>query len=574
MTDWGVHKYGATLHINEQHEIDPSLPIVIDLETDEKDNFVGFGYTQSGTDVYYRTVISPSDMEIFGKLCLIGHNLKFDAKLLVKWGIPVKPEQLFADTILMSYAMNATKESHGLKDLGKELGYEWPSYHDLVGKGHKKQTLDKQPVELVANYCAMDVFVTFQLYQHLKRKMDLNASRIYNQIELSLMRILFEMELQGVLVDVEKLNDVHKQFSNRLRVLQTRLSKLSGREINPNSNKQVGEYLTEIGLDLPKTGKGNLKVDKFVLEQHQDLEFVKTLMEYNKLEKLVSTYTGGMLKRETLPKVFTTYNQITTENRTERGISTGRLSSSGPNLQQIPTRTDEGKALREMFIPSPGSVLIDADYSAVEPRITAHLSKDPFLISLFLEGRDPYEGLAEGTGRSRNDAKTFFLAKLYGAMIAKLARVWKCSEQEAEQICELFDSKVPTLNAWIKRVKFEAAKRKGIHTLMKRFIPIPGIDSRNKYERWHWERAAVNYLVQGSAAEIMKMAMIELRKQGWLPLLTVHDELLFEVGQSDFGEYDLVTNAIKTCMESVVKLDVPLVADVGIGGNWREAKGD
>lgn len=573
--NWGVHIYGVYLSIDETNPVfDESLPFVIDCETDEHDNFCGIGLTQDGKTVYYY-----SRLELISRLFekgigVIGHNLKADAKWLTKWGCPLKSEQLLQDTILMSYVTNTTKESHGLKDLGVELGFKWPSYKEIVGSGRAKKTLDKQPLELVANYCGMDVLVTYHLYNNFNSKMDLNQRRVYSQIEMPLMRILYEMELQGVLIDVNKLRELDKKFNARLETLRSSLRRLAGKEINPNSNKQVGDVLTEMGFCLPKTQKGNLKVDKFVLEQYKDEEFVKTLLEYNKIEKLVSTYTSGLLKRETLPRIYTTYNQIIISQKDERGISTGRLSSSNPNLQQIPARTDEGKEIRELFIPQEQKTLIDIDYSQIEYRLLAHFSKEPVLLEAYRTGKDVHEETGKLLGVDRDLGKTLNFAAVYGSQPKKIAQTAKCSEDEAEVFLKKYWSKLPYVTAWINRVKFEAKQKKGIYTLMKRWIPIPGILSDNKFERFHWERAAVNYLIQGSGAEIMKMAMIELRKQGYLPLLTVHDELLFEDDGLNKEEQESHASVIKHIMESIVKLDVPLIAEVGIGGSWRDAKGD
>lgn len=269
-------------------------------------------------------------------------------------------------------------------------------------------------------------------------------------------------------------------------------------------------------------------------------------------------------------KIFTTYNQVTSQgNQVETGISTGRLSSSGPNLQQIPTRTEEGKLLRELFVPEPGRVLIDADYSQIEYRLLAHFTKEPVLVEAFKNGKDVHEETGRLLGVDRDTGKTLNFAAIYGAQAAKIARTAKITEEEAKRFLETYWRKLPSVTAWIRRVKYEASKKKGVFTLMKRWVPIDGFDSRKKYDRWGAERKAVNYLIQGSAAEIMKMAMIELRKKGFLPLLTVHDELLFEAdGQGDYLEEE----RIKQIMESVVTLDVPLVAEVGIGGNWGNAK--
>jgi DNA polymerase-1 len=572
--NWGVDQHGASLLINDTSSGINSGPLFIDIETDEKDNFVGAGYTQDGTKVYFSSDLGTVGMHIRTYLNqngsgLVGFNLKFDAKLLAKWGIPIQSDNLKDDVQLMSYALNATKESHSLKSLGKEHGFEWPTYKELVGSGRKKVTLDKQPIELVAKYCGMDVLVTYKLYDAFKRKMDALATRIYNQIEMPLMRILFEMELQGVLIDVKKLIETDQYLAERIRMCQCSLERLAGRPINPNSNKQVAEILNAKNYSLPQTEKGNFKVDKFTLEKYKEDEFVKVLLEYNKLEKLYNTYTQGMLERTTLPRIFTTYNQVTTTNAGSRGISTGRLSSSNPNIQQIPTRTQEGELLRAIFIPREGHVFVDADYSQIEYRLLAHFTKEPVLLKAFMEGKDVHEETGKALGVDRDTGKTLNFAAIYGAQAKKIAQTAKCFADEAQGFLDKYWKVLPRVTSWINRVKYEARQKKGIYTLQKRWIPIPEINTNDLYERYHWERTAVNYIVQGSAAEIMKLAMIELRKKGLLPVLTVHDELLFE---APFDMVDLYKHTVKQTMEKVVKIDVPLVVDVGTGSDWKEAK--
>jgi DNA polymerase-1 len=273
--------------------------------------------------------------------------------------------------------------------------------------------------------------------------------------------------------------------------------------------------------------------------------------------------------------VYTTYNQITKNQYGEKGISTGRLSSSEPNLQQIPARTDDGKKLRELFIPEDGKVLIDADYSQIEYRLLAHFTQEPLLLEAFKNGKDVHEETGRALGCDRDTGKTLNFASIYGAQAKKIAKTAKCSEDDAQSFLDLYWKKLPGVTAWVNRIKYEARLKKGITTFMKRFIPLPGIMTNDLYERYHWERAAVNYTIQGSAAEIIKLAMIQLRKKGYLPLLTVHDELLFEVPtmKKDGTEYPFDIE-IRSIMESVINISVPLVADVGIGINWREAKGE
>ena len=834
--NWGVPNYGANLKVVYTAEgIDLSKPLFVDVETNELDSFVGIGYTQDGINIYYCTDLCTVSRLIANYLNtggkgLVGHNLKFDAKLLCKWGVGVHPEHIKDDTILMSYVMNTTKDSHALKALGKELGYEWPEYKDIVGKGKNKKTLDKQPVELVANYCAMDVLVTYKLWEHFNRKMDIAQRSYYTNIELPLMRVLFEMELKGVKINVEQCAKLDKRLRQHLDDATNDLSRLGGisgeTKLNPNSNKQIAAILQSRGLSLPTTPKGNKKVDKWTLDRYKGDEFVKVLMQYNKLEKLWSTYTQGLLSRNS-DTIYTTYNQISKD----KGISTGRLSSSNPNLQQIPARTEEGKLIRELFIPSEGHSLIAIDYSQIEYRVLAHFTQEPVLLEAFKNGKDVHEETGKILGCSRDVGKTLnfacvstdtlvlssdltwkeigcmnvgdkiltceengregkgrgrarrwveatithheidyedcldieldngdtisctkdhpllvnnhkklkgkwvkaedlkvgwfipkylntwedetsyeagwlagmmdgegyvcstgigvaqkpgdtfdrivesckkfcrtvkirhglteykggsspcnssvingglhvvfnvlgrlkpkrlitnFLRKIlgkttisaiefprivsiepshknlivristsastymtagyfshnsiYGAGASKIARTAECTQEEAQKFLDAYWKRLPHVTAWVNRTKYEAAMRRGVYTLLKRFIPLPDINHPDLGERMHWERVAVNTVIQGSAAEILKMAMIQIRKKGYLPLLTVHDELLFEVGDDEVWDNEVnienTRSNIKTTMENIVQLSVPLVADVGVGKNWREAKDD
>lgn len=605
-TDWGVHCHNAYLSINDTNPIfNESLPFIVDVETDEKDNFCGLGLTQDGKTVYYYSRLDLIKGLFTPGIKLIGHNLKGDAKWLVKWGISLTSESLFADTMLMSYCVNATKPSHSLKDLGKELGMSWPTYKEMTTEG----TLDTQPLLKVANYCAMDVLATYKLFLSLRKTMDAYATRIYNTIELPLMKVLFDMELAGVNIDVTKLNEVDKYLRLKLEGISFNLGNnlkaffnldeieapfgTKGKVIkhkldntNYNSTKQKAYFLEKKGFRLEYTEKGSASCKKAALERYllqKDDEFIRLLIERSGTNKIYTSFTQPLIeltKREA--KVYPTYNQLTmNDNGDDEGIHTGRLSCSNPNIQQIPTRSDEGKLLRELFVALPENSLIDADYSQIEPRIIAHFSKDPFLVNIFRSGTDLYDSLVEGvnlpqckTHKERRDCgKTFMLALLYGAQAKKLASVFKCSEEEAQRIIDDMMRKIPGVIAWIMRVKHQAQISKGIFTLHKRWIPIPGITSGNKWDRMHWERVAINYTIQGSAAEVIKLAMIELSKKGYLPILTVHDELLFEYKEFDiFSNEDESPRQIRAIMETIVKLDVPIVAEVGTGENWRIAK--
>lgn len=577
---FGPELNNANLHVNEVIAYDPKFPVVIDCETDEKDGFVGLGLTTDGVFIQYYTDLSLVK-SMLEECSLIGHNAKFDIKQLIGWGVNIKPEQYHYDTILASYVQNTTKATHSLKDLAKEyLGLEWPKYKEIVGTGKKKVTLDKQPVELVARYNGMDVLATYRLYEHFQKTLTPQQKRYLETIELPTARVLLEMELKGVSVDVEYLKVLDHEFDQKMAVLENQiLSSFQkyqplavGTKININSNVHISKLLMAQGAVLPKTAKGNFKVDKATLEGLKHLPVVPLLLEYSKIEKLKSTYTEALLEKQKDGKIYAQFNQISRNAQgTSVGISTGRLSSSSPNLQNIPARTSDGKLIRKAFVASEGKVFIDADFSQIEPRLVAHFSKDPLFLAAFNEERDIYADLVEGTGRSRNDGKTFMLALLYGAQPKKLANVFKCSESEAESIVKRIMSKLPGVTAWINRTKYEAHQKKGVWTLFKRWVPLPLINSDDRYARMHWERVAVNTVIQGSAAEVMKMSLIRLKEAGYVPSLTVHDSFMVEV-DNRLDNFKDDVSLVRTILESIVKIDVPLKVSIGIGKTWAECK--
>lgn len=618
ISSFGPAVYGAELHIDGAvfWNCKIGVPTIVDVETDEKDNFVGLALCQDSKHIYYSTILS--EVATLLENCpLIGHNVKFDLKQLVNWGVNIKPEQMFYDTCLASYVQNTTKESHGLKDLSKEyLNMEWPTYKDMVGTGKKKVTLDKQEIGRVAAYCGMDCLATYKLYEYFQKNLNPQQKRYLEIIELPTARALMEMELKGVQVDLDFLTTLNQDFSFQLDCISNEIdtyaaeagflrhwSETEGEWIfkenckccgngdmefvpngkitqhvepfNINSNRQVAQLLQVQGAILPKTPKGALKVDKKTLEQWQHLPAVSLLLEYSKIEKLKSTYTESLLEKQKNGRVHCQFNQISKDVKGNTfGISTGRLSSSNPNLQNIPARTEEGKSIRRAFIPGTDNLFIDADFSQIEPRLVAHFSQDPLFIRAFKEDRDIYQDLVEGTGRERNDGKTFMLALLYGAQPKKLASIFKCSEEEANNICNSIMRKIPGVRAWIERTKFTAKKKSGVWTLFKRWIPLPNINSLDRYEKMHWERVAVNSVIQGSAAEIMKLTLMKLKESGYSSVLTVHDEYLIEI-YNDLrlsNPMEVAMLDIKNIMENIVKLDVPLKASIGIGKSWGEAK--
>lgn len=598
---FGPQQYGAELLVDTTFEAWPwnQVPTSVDVETDEKDNFVGLAICQDDKRVFYFSKLTDHLKKFLGGVPIIGHNVKFDLKLLIKWGVDLNVNSLHFDTCLASYVQNTTKDTHHLKDLAHEyLGMTWPTYREMVGSGQKKITLDKQPVNRVAAYCGMDSLATYKLYQYFLKKLNPQQRHILEVIELPTARILMEMEMKGAMIDVPYIETLDKEFKIKMDSMigqvyeqwikyNPRQHKPTcvfkrGRcaehpvprdlEFNINSNDQIANLLEHMGAVLPKTDKGNRKVDKGTLENWRQIPIVPLLLDYSKIEKLYSTYTQGLLERNQNGRIHTSFNQITkNEDGNEVGISTNRLSSSNPNLQNIPTRTDEGKLIRRAFVAPSDALLIDADYSQIEYRLLAHFSGEPRLIKAFQEGKDVHEETGNALGVSRDLGKTLNFASIYGAQAGKISRTAKISEEDAERFLASYWKVLPRVTAWVMRTKYEARMRRGVFTLHRRWIPLPGIMSQNRYERMHWERAAVNYVIQGSAAEIMKLALIKLKQHSYLPVLTVHDEFLFE----DDGvptEVDEHAGVIKHLMESVATLSVPLVADVGIGENWDKAK--
>lgn len=567
-----LNKYGAVLHINNpfyMHDVDK--PIIIDVETDEKDNFVGAAITQDGIGIWYYTDLELFKFKLIGDR-FIGHNIKGDLKWLINWGVDVSPDHLYYDTILASYVHDTTKESHGLKALAKEyLGMEWPTYKEMVHPDAqhptKKVTLDRQSVDRVAAYCGTDCLATYRLWQYFENKaLTIQEKRYLQEIELPTARVLLKMELMGTAIDIPYLQGLKKEFEEKLKLLVQAVERYwkGEKALNINSNAQIAELLESQGAKLPTTEKGHKKVDKKTLEGLKALEAVPLLLEYNKYEKLLSTYVLPLLEKSKDGRIHCSFNQITKDHKGDSvGISTSRLSSSSPNLQNIPTRTEEGKMIRKAFIAGEGKVLIDADFSQIEPRVLAHFSQDPFLLQVFREDRDLYSELL-GPER-RDDSKTGWLAVTYGAQAKKLMGIFNKTEADSQAIIDSIYRKIPGFLAWKIRTLYEARQKGFVETLFKRRIIIENLTNANKYERFRAERLAINYIIQGSAAEIMKKGLVRLDQLGLTPNITIHDEFLVE-------GLDSSTALIKQELENLVQLSVPLKVSIGTGKTWQEAK--
>jgi DNA polymerase-1 len=592
--NFGPSKFGVELKVNPEG-VPNGTTAVVDVETDEAGSFVGIGIMCSASSVSYYSTLRADVCSFLATASLIGHNLKFDARQLRSWGVDVKQAQLVHDTMLKSYVCNSTKESHGLKDLAKEyLGMEWPTYKEMVGEGRNKVTLDKQDVNRVAAYCGDDCVATFRLNTYLDKKMNPAQRGYYNMIELPTMQLLFAMEMRGVTVDVPYLTELKEEMSHEAKTLLADLrtlvadrhfviqckkscpKKVHTHEFNPASPIQVRDALNSFGYLLTNA-------DKQALEPYRSDEFVNLLMEYRKINKVVGTFLEAWLALPTLPKIHTTFSQVSLDEQSGdwKGIRTGRLSSKEPNLQQISKAGDAeeettGKALRSGFIPSEGKDLVVFDFDQMQYRILAHYTKEPVLLNAFRNGKDVHEETARIllgkdiiTKKERSLGKALNFGAVFGSMPEKIAEIAKCSLEEAEKFYKLYWQRLPGVSRWIYRTKALVHIHKSVKTVLGRVIPLPEIDNRNRFEMMHAERQAVNFIIQGSEADIIKLGMLNVTAKGYMPLLQVHDELHFETNPQDTEKAMI---ELKTLLESIVTLDVPLTANGGYGKNWFEAK--
>ncbi len=550
---WGVKYQGAQLFVDpEPSVLDQAQLWAIDVETDERDNFVSICCAQRDVAYVFFT-LSEGLKSRLKHLDLIGHNIKADLKWLRQWGVSVRDEQIIWDTQLMAYCLDSTQMRYGLKLLAKEwLHIEYPSYEEITGgKRYKnRKSLDRQPKELVANYNGCDGISTYRLAEYIQEKLNEDQEKYYQEIELPTSHVITDMETRGMLIDTTRVRELDTLFGDEIERLTKQIKQISGVE-NVNSNAQIGEFLVSKGYELPLTEKTKKPcVNKDALSEYKESPFVKLLLRYSEVEKLKSTYTEVLL--ENAPPNSESYRLHAWFNQTV--THTGRLSSSRPNLQNIPTRTEDGARIRSCFIAPPGKTLIDADYSQIEPRLMAHFSQDPEMLRIFNEGLDLYDAISEYVGCKRQVAKILWLALAYNAGGTKIAKVAGISVKEAYIFLDRMKHRFPQLFFWKNLIIEKAAQEMGIRTLFGRWIPLPEGESGK----------GPNYMVQGSAAEIMKKAILATKQ--FEPISTVHDEMIFEQPNED-SKYE-----IKRMMESVTTLSVPLIVEVGSGSTWREAK--
>ncbi len=510
----------------------------------------------------------------------VGQNLKYDQHVLANHGITL--QGIAHDTLLQSYVLESHK-THGMDDLAeRHLGLKTISFEDVAGKGAKQVTFNQVTVEVAAEYAAEDADITLQLHQALYPQIAVDAKLdfIYSQIEMPSSNALFTIERNGVLIDRDMLNIQSNEIGMKLIALENQAYELAGQPFNLASPKQLQEILFgKLGIKpLKKTPSGTPSTDEDVLQELAlDYPLPKVLLEYRGLAKLKSTYTDK-LPRMINPhtgRVHTRYNQAV--------AITGRLASSDPNLQNIPVRSAEGRRIREAFIAPAGCVIISADYSQIELRIMAHLSQDEGLLKAFAAGEDIHRataaeifGVEHATvdNEQRRYAKVINFGLIYGMSAFGLAQNLNIERSAAQSYIERYFARYPDVREYMNNTR-DAAKSKGyVETYFGRRLWVPEINSSNGLRRAGAERAAINAPMQGTAADLIKLAMIAVAN--WIKaenlqsklIMQVHDELVLEVPES---ELELVKITLPQLMQHVAKLDVPLLAEVGVGKNWEAA---
>lgn len=511
----------------------------------------------------------------------VGQNLKYDMSVLAQHGIDL--QGVAFDTMLESYVLDSVATRHDMDSLAAEyLGETTISFTDVAGKGASQLTFNQVALEEAAPYAAEDADITLRLHSTLWPELSKHATleKVFKDIELPLLPVLSRIERTGALVDGTLLFQQSNELAERLGELETEAWDLAGQQFNLASPKQLGEILFE-KLEIPvlkKTAKGAPSTKEEVLQELAlDYPLPKVLLEHRSLAKLKSTYTDKLptMINPASKRIHTSYHQA--------GTATGRLSSSDPNLQNIPVRTPEGRRVRQAFIAAPGCKMVAADYSQIELRIMAHLSEDPSLLKAFAEGQDIHRATAaevfavateQVTADMRRSAKAINFGLIYGMSAFGLARQLNIGRKQAAEYIELYFQRYPGVQSYMNNIRHTAAEQGYVETAFGRRLYLPEINSKNGMRRQAAERTAINAPMQGTAADIIKLAMIHV--DDWLQnsdlqsrmIMQVHDELVLEVPDT---ELDAVKQGLNDLMENAASLLVPLVVDVGVGDNWDEA---
>ena len=511
----------------------------------------------------------------------IGHNLKYDSHIFANHGIELNGTDF--DSMLESYVLNSTATRHNLNAVAKRyLNLDTTSYEDVAGKGAKQIGFNQVSLEDAIHYAAEDADVSFQLHQTLHPKlMEINSlAKLYTDIEAPLLKVLQTIERNGVLIDESMLQKQSDQFAITLKELESKAYSLAGAEFNLNSPKQLQEILYD-KLSLPilkKTPKGQPSTAESVLQRlAEDFPIVQTILNYRTTAKLKTTYTDKLplMVNQDTGRVHTSYHQAVT--------ATGRLSSSDPNLQNIPIRTVEGRRIRQAFIASKGFQILAADYSQIELRIMAHNSQDPGLLDAFQAGLDIHQATAAEifavdlqsvSAEQRRSAKAINFGLIYGMSAFGLTRQLGITRGDAQEYIELYFARYPKVKEYMDAIRNQARESGFVETVFGRRLYLPDIDSRNYQRRQYAERSAINAPMQGTAADIIKKAMIDLEQRlvaesiNAKIIMQVHDELVLEVEDSSVGA---VSEFVTEAMGKAADLDVALKVDLGVGENWDQA---
>ena len=510
-----------------------------------------------------------------------GQNIKYDLKVFHRHGLNITP--ISFDSMLASYLLNPSSREHSLSFLAmKHFDYAMQPITDLIGSGRKQQTFDIVPVKQATFYAAEDADFTYRLRGELAPMIDdYELNNLFYNVELPLIRVLASMEEAGIRIDTDLLADLSVQMEERLEELRADIYGVAGGEFNINSTKQLGHVLFE-KLGLPtkgKTaGKTGYSTDVRVLEELAMIDsFPRLILDYRQLTKLTNTYIDALprLINAQTGRVHTSFNQAVT--------ATGRLSSKDPNLQNIPVRTEEGRRIRRAFIPRDSDYrLLVADYSQIELRILAHYSQDKGLIEAFKNGEDIHTRTAaevygvaieEVTSEQRRAAKTANFAVIYGVTAHGLSQQTEFDLTSAKQFIDTYFERYPGIRTYIDNTKQAARDQGFVTTMLNRRRYLPEINSKNFNVRQFAERTAINTPIQGTAADMIKLAMVRIfeRMQGMRSrmVLQVHDELVFDAHKEELAALEKI---VKTAMEKAVRLSVPVMVDMGVGDNWLEAK--
>jgi DNA polymerase I len=511
----------------------------------------------------------------------LGHHLKYDAHVLANYGIALRGQRF--DSMLESYVLNSVATNHGMDSVAQRyLGVKTIHYDEVTGKGAKKITFNQVDVDRAAEYAAEDSDVTLQLHLAIWPQIESTASlkSVYENIEQPLVPVLFRMERAGVLVDRGLLKTQSSELAARMLELQSQAHREAGGVFNVDSPKQLQEILFgKLGIPvIRKTPTGQPSTAEDVLEELADTyPLPKLILEYRGIAKLKSTYTDNLPQQinPSTGRIHTSYHQAV--------AATGRLSSTDPNLQNIPIRTQEGRRIRQAFVAPPGHSLVAADYSQIELRIMAHLSGDPSLRRAFAEDRDVHQATAAEvfgvapeavTADQRRSAKAINFGLMYGMSAFGLARQLGIARGDAQKYMDLYFERYPGVKRYMEETRLHAREAGYVETVFGRRLYLPEIQSRNAALRQYAERSAINAPMQGTAADIIKRAMIEV--DAWLQtsrvaarlIMQVHDELVLEVADEAI---EPLVGQIRLHMIQAADLSVPLKVDVGVGRNWDEA---